>query len=110
MPPPTACIVLSLIFQLTVSCAPDRHCFWPCADAAAKFAWSGAVGLTAVGLLLIGVMPVRPCFHMANRYGVNDNTYSFMASRISAAMIEGDRREWHSDFAIDRWDITRPAR
>ena len=79
---------------------------WPRAEAAAEFAWSGAFGQTADGLPLIGEVPGRPRLYAAYGYGGNGITFSFMASRIIAAMIDGDRQEWHSDFAIDRPDIT----
>ena len=77
---------------------------WPRADATAEFAWSGAFGQTADGLPLIGEVPGKPHLYAAYGYGGNGITFSFMASRIIAAMMADDRQGWHGDFAIDRPD------
>ena len=75
---------------------------WPRAEAMAEFVWSGAFGTTVDGLPLIGPVPGHPRIHAAYGYGGNGITYSYLASRIIAASIAGDRMPWFDDFAIDR--------
>ncbi|MBN9586994.1 MAG: FAD-binding oxidoreductase [Afipia sp.] len=75
---------------------------WPRAEAMAEFVWSGAFGTTIDGLPLIGPVPGHPRIHAAYGYGGNGITYSYLASRMIAASIAGDRKPWFDDFAIDR--------
>lgn len=74
----------------------------PTANAAVDFAWSGAFGKTDDGLPLIGSIPQYPRIHAAYGYGGNGITFSYLASRMVARMIAGDREEWFDDFAFDR--------
>lgn len=75
---------------------------WPRAEAAAEFVWSGAFGTTADGLPLIGPVPGHPRIHAAYGYGGNGITFSYLAARMIAASVAGERRPWFDDFAIDR--------
>jgi len=75
---------------------------WPRAEAAAEFVWSGAFGTTGDGLPLIGPVPGHPRIHAAYGYGGNGITFSYLAARMIAASIAGERRPWFDDFAIDR--------
>ncbi|MGO4739196.1 NAD(P)/FAD-dependent oxidoreductase [Bosea sp. 2KB_26] len=74
----------------------------PAANATAEFVWSGAFGETLDGLPLIGQVPGYPAIFAAYGYGGNGITFSFLASRILAKMISGDREDWYDDLAIDR--------
>lgn len=75
---------------------------WPKGEAMAEFVWSGAFGTTSDGLPLIGAVPGHPRIHAAYGYGGNGITYSYLASRMIAASIAGNRQPWFDDFAIDR--------
>lgn len=75
---------------------------WPEADYAVEHAWSAAFGTTEDGLPLIGRVPGAPRLLAAYGYGGNGITFSFLASRMLAAMIDGEGRAWFDDFAIDR--------
>jgi len=75
---------------------------WPDITAFAEFKWSGAFGTTADGLPLIGRVPGHPRIFAAYGYGGNGITYSYLASRVIGALIEGKNKEWFDYFAIDR--------
>ncbi|WP_075293254.1 NAD(P)/FAD-dependent oxidoreductase [Pararhizobium arenae] len=75
---------------------------WPAAQPAAEYSWSGAFGETVDGLPLIGPVPAMPRILAAYGYGGNGITFSFMASRMLAAMIAGDRQDGFELFALDR--------
>ncbi|CAN5122075.1 FAD-dependent oxidoreductase [soil metagenome] len=75
---------------------------WSHAEPVAEFVWSGAFGTTTDGLPLIGQVPGHPRIHAAYGYGGNGITYSYLASRMIAASIAGNRQPWFDDFAIDR--------
>lgn len=78
------------------------HALWPKATNVAEFVWSGAFGTTTDGLPLIGCVPAHPRIYAAYGYGGNGITFSYMASRIVAALIAGNSQPWFDDFAIDR--------
>lgn len=80
----------------------------PQAEATVDFAWSGAFGQTTDGLPLIGRVPGQPRMLAAYGYGGNGITFSFMASRLIAALVAGKEAPWFRHFAIDRPDPTRP--
>lgn len=75
---------------------------WPQADATISHAWCGAFGETTDGLPLIGPVPGARNIHAAYGYGGNGITFSYLASRMIAAMIAGDRQGWFENFALDR--------
>lgn len=75
---------------------------WSPADPIADYVWSGAFGTTGDGLPLIGQVPGHPRIHAAYGYGGNGITYSYLASRMTAASIAGNKLPWFDDFAIDR--------
>ncbi|SFB03756.1 Glycine/D-amino acid oxidase [Rhizobium sp. NFR07] len=75
---------------------------WPKANATISHAWCGAFGETSDGLPLIGAVPGAKRLFAAYGYGGNGITFSYLASRMIAAMISGDRREWFDNFALDR--------
>lgn len=64
--------------------------------------WSGAFGQTEDGLPLIGRVPGHPRLLAAYGYGGNGITFSFLASRMLGALIEGREESWFRHFAIDR--------
>lgn len=64
--------------------------------------WTAAFGETTDGLPLIGPVPGAPRALAAYGYGGNGITFSYMASRMIAAMVNGDWRDWFEDFALDR--------
>lgn len=68
----------------------------------AEFAWSGFFGETADSLPLIGRVPGYGRCYAAFGYGGNGITFSYMASRLVARMIAGEREAWYDDVAIDR--------
>jgi glycine/D-amino acid oxidase-like deaminating enzyme len=80
----------------------------PAADAKVDYAWSGAFGQTSDGLPLIGRVPGHPRLLAAYGYGGNGITFSFLASRVIASLIEGNESPWFRHFAIDRPDPTTP--
>ena len=75
---------------------------WPKANATISHAWCGAFGETSDGLPLIGPVPGSPNIFAAYGYGGNGITFSYLASRMIAAMISGDQQAWFEDFALDR--------
>ncbi len=74
----------------------------PNAVAKADLVWSGAFGQTEDGLPLIGQAPGMPSLYAAYGYGGNGITFSFLASRMIAKMIGGQRAGWYENFALDR--------
>jgi glycine/D-amino acid oxidase-like deaminating enzyme len=75
---------------------------WPGADTHPAYAWSADFGETDDGLPLIGRVPGAPRLLAAYGYGGNGITFSYMASRILAALLDGETRPWFDDFALDR--------
>lgn len=75
---------------------------WPDADASAEYIWSGAFGVTADGLPLIGPVPGHRGIHAAYGYGGNGITFSFMAAQMIGEAIMGRARLWFDDFALNR--------
>jgi glycine/D-amino acid oxidase-like deaminating enzyme len=75
---------------------------WPNANATISHAWCGAFGETSDGLPLIGPVAGASRIFAAYGYGGNGITFSYLASRMIAAMISGDRRKWFDNFALDR--------
>lgn len=82
---------------------------WPDIDPRVSHAWCGTFGETSDGLPLIGRVPSAQRIFAAYGYGGNGITFSYMASRIIAAMIRGERHDWFDDFALDRDDPTDKA-
>ncbi|MCO5090433.1 FAD-binding oxidoreductase [Bosea sp. (in: a-proteobacteria)] len=81
----------------------DRlHALIPQAGLAIDHAWSGAFGQTQDGLPLIGRVPGDPRLLAAYGYGGNGITFSFLASRLIGALVEGREEGWFRHFAIDR--------
>ena len=74
----------------------------PQASLALDHAWSGAFGQTEDGLPLIGRVPGQPRLLAAYGYGGNGITFSFLASRLIGALVEGREEGWFRHFAIDR--------
>ncbi|OLP58093.1 N-acetylglucosamine-1-phosphate uridyltransferase [Xaviernesmea oryzae] len=74
----------------------------PGANQAVTHAWAGAFGTTEDGLPLIGRVPGHSRIYAAYGYGGNGITFSYMASRMLAAEIAGQREAWFDRFAIDR--------
>ena len=75
---------------------------WPRATDTTDHAWSGAFGKTVDGLPLIGALPANPRIFAAYGYGGNGITFSFLASRMIAAMLRGRHEDWFETFALDR--------
>lgn len=75
---------------------------WPHGHDRLSHAWSAEFGETTDGLPLIGAVPGARRILAAYGYGGNGITYSYMASRMLAAEIAGERRDWFDDFALDR--------
>lgn len=75
---------------------------WPKADTTLSHAWTGAFGQTSDGLPLIGQVASTRNIFAAYGYGGNGITFSYLASRMIAALIEGRRDAWFDDFALDR--------
>ncbi len=74
----------------------------PHANLTVSAAWAGAFGETLDGLPLIGRVPGQRRVLAAYGYGGNGITFSFMASRLLGALIQGEEREWFEAFALDR--------
>jgi glycine/D-amino acid oxidase-like deaminating enzyme len=74
----------------------------PTAHTDLSHAWSGAFGQTTDGLPLIGAVPGQPRLLAAYGYGGNGITFSFMASRMLAALVGGAQAPWFRHFALDR--------
>ncbi len=79
---------------------------WPASDPNPEFIWSGAFGTTSDGLPLIGPVPKHSRILAAYGYGGNGITFSFLASRMIANCVAGERKNWFDLFAIDR-DVPR---
>lgn len=75
---------------------------WLSAFPVADYCWSGAFGETVDGLPLIGPVPSMPRILAAYGYGGNGITFSFMASRMLAALIAGKGQESFETYALDR--------
>jgi glycine/D-amino acid oxidase-like deaminating enzyme len=75
---------------------------WPKADTRLSEAWAGAFGQTSDGLPLIGPVTGAASIFAAYGYGGNGITFSYLASRMIAAMISGRHEAWFEDFALDR--------
>lgn len=78
------------------------HALIPQASLDLDHAWSGAFGQTEDGLPLIGRVPGQPRLLAAYGYGGNGITFSFMASRLIGALVDGREKRWFRHFAIDR--------
>jgi glycine/D-amino acid oxidase-like deaminating enzyme len=78
------------------------HALIPQASLDLDQAWSGAFGQTGDGLPLIGRVPGHPRLLAAYGYGGNGITFSFMASRLIGALVDGREKRWFRHFAIDR--------
>lgn len=78
------------------------HTLIPQASLDLSHAWSGAFGQTEDGLPLIGRVPDHPRLLAAYGYGGNGITFSFLASRLIGALVEGREEDWFRHFAIDR--------
>ena len=76
--------------------------FWPSADTRLSHAWCGAFGQTSDGLPLIGRVAGTRGMYAAYGYGGNGITFSYLASRMIAAMISGGHQHWFDAFALDR--------
>ena len=74
----------------------------PAIDAEPAFVWSGEFGETRDGLPLIGLLPNHPRIYAAYGYGGNGITFSFLASRMIGALLNGAQEEWFDAFALDR--------
>ncbi len=92
----------ALMFDKAKTLSNKLKALIPCANPTPEFVWSGAFGTTPDGLPLIGTVPHYAHIHAAYGYGGNGITFSFLASRMIAASIAGDRRAWFDHFAIDR--------
>lgn len=75
---------------------------WPSATYSVAHAWSAEFGETEDGLPLIGPVPGVHRILGAYGYGGNGITFSYMASRILAEQIAGNRRPWFDNFAFQR--------
>lgn len=75
---------------------------WPKANATISHAWCGAFGETSDGLPLIGPVQGARNIYAAYGYGGNGITFSYLASRMIAAMMAGDNQAWFEEFALDR--------
>lgn len=92
----------ALMPQKATTLLQKLNVLWPAADPVAEFVWSGAFGTTTDGLPLIGSVPGHPRIYAAYGYGGNGITFSYLASRMIAAAIAGNKQSWFEDFAIDR--------
>ena len=77
----------------------------PGADPTVSHAWCGAFGETSDGLPLIGRVPGARHVYAAYGYGGNGITFSYMASRMIAALMKGEEKAWFDNFALDRPDL-----
>jgi len=78
----------------------------PGADPTVSHAWCGAFGETSDGLPLIGRVPGARHVYAAYGYGGNGITFSYMASRMIAALMKGEEKAWFDNFALDRPDFS----
>jgi glycine/D-amino acid oxidase-like deaminating enzyme len=88
--------------EKTAALVARLHALLPQAKLDLSHAWSGAFGQTEDGLPLIGRVPGHPRLLAAYGYGGNGITFSFLASRVLGALIEGREESWFRHFAIDR--------
>ncbi len=84
------------------SLVAKMQALWPRAPYDIANVWSAEFGETEDGLPLIGRVPGAPRCLAAYGYGGNGITFSYMASRIIAALIAGETRPWFDEFALDR--------
>ncbi len=91
-----------MIAEKTVALRAHLARLMPQADTGVSSQWAGFFGETDDGLPLIGQLPGSPRILAAYGYGGNGITFSFMASRILARLIEGQREDWYRHFAFDR--------
>jgi glycine/D-amino acid oxidase-like deaminating enzyme len=75
---------------------------FPGIEPAVDYAWSGAFSETCDGLPLIGPVPGWPSLFAAYGYGGNGITFSFLAARMLARMIDGGHEAWDEIVALDR--------
>lgn len=94
----------AMLWDKTLKLKEKLTKLWPKANATISHAWCGAFGETSDGLPLIGPVPGSPNIFAAYGYGGNGITFSYLASRMIAAMISGDKQAWFEDFALDRPD------
>lgn len=80
----------------------------PQADRTVSHAWCGAFGETGDGLPLIGRVPGTRHVYAAYGYGGNGITFSYMASRMIAALMKGEEKAWFDNFALDRPERPQP--
>lgn len=99
----------AMLWDKTLKLKEKLTKLWPKANATISHAWCGAFGETSDGLPLIGPVPGSPNIFAAYGYGGNGITFSYLASRMIAAMIAGDSQAWFEDFALDRPKRTPPA-
>lgn len=92
----------AMLWDKTMRLKERLQQLWPEANATISHAWCGAFGETSDGLPLIGPVPGTRNIHAAYGYGGNGITFSYLASRMIAAAISGDRQDWFEDFALDR--------
>jgi glycine/D-amino acid oxidase-like deaminating enzyme len=92
----------ALMPSKAVKLSETLKALWPRANSKPEFIWSGAFGTTGDGLPLIGPVPNHARIHAAYGYGGNGITFSYLASRMIAASMAGNRRKWFDMFAIDR--------
>ncbi|WJH39330.1 FAD-binding oxidoreductase [Aliirhizobium terrae] len=92
----------ALLWDKTMRLKQKLLQLWPKTNATISHAWCGAFGETSDGLPLIGPVPGASRIFAAYGYGGNGITFSYLASRMIAAMISGDGRDWFDRFALDR--------
>jgi glycine/D-amino acid oxidase-like deaminating enzyme len=92
----------ALLWDKTLRLKEKLGQIWPKANATISHAWCGAFGETTDGLPLIGPVSGAKNIYAAYGYGGNGITFSYLASRMIAAMISGDKQAWFEDFALDR--------
>lgn len=68
----------------------------------ADYAWTGAFGQTVDGLPLIGRIPQRPRMLAAYGYGGNGITFSYLASRVIADIMDGNEQPWFDELSFAR--------
>ncbi len=92
----------AMLWDKTMRLKQKLQQLWPRADATISHAWCGAFGETADGLPLIGPVPGAERIFAAYGYGGNGITFSYLASRMIAAMVAGEKQAWFENFALDR--------
>lgn len=88
--------------------AAELSALWPRAIVDFDYQWSGTFDTTDDGLPLIGRVPRAPNIYAAYGYGGNGITFSYLASELIAALIEGRSSPLLDDFAIERSSPGRP--